>query len=174
VRMMKLRSLIDDKKKQRVREAIAKGDTSIFGKKKAEPEQAQPKRQKKPDPGMEAEVDGQLLTAIIRHDPDAVREAIEKGAFVDLLTGIPGLRENGTVLALAVNEWQIERNRSIIDKPENWKAKEHRLDVCKKIIELLVTSGADPNVTLHDPILSYFKHRESQIYELLKKHGAKE
>jgi len=172
---MRVRSLFDDKKKARVREAIAKGDTSIFGKKKAEPEQAQPKRPKiQLDPGMQAEVDGQLLTAITSHDPDAAREAIEKGAFVDLLTGIPGIRENGTVLALAVNEWQSERNRSIIDKPEQWKEKERRLDVCKKIIELLVTSGADPNVTLHDPILSYFKHRESQIYELLKKHGAKE
>jgi len=178
---MRVRSLFDEKKKARVREAIARNDTSIFRKKKAEPGQAQTKPLKKQlSPGEQNRVNEQLIDAALKGNFDSAKEALEKGADPDSKEWIK--IENGTlvkvtqtVLSVIVTEWDIERNRSIIDKPENWQKKKDRMDALKKIMELLLTSGADPNVTFNaELILGYFKHKDSQIYDLFKRYGAKE
>jgi len=76
---MKFNSLIDEKKKQRVRDAIAKGDTSIFRKKKVEPSY----RGEKTPMISQEERNSQLIQAVKDRNTIVVKEAIAQGADVN-------------------------------------------------------------------------------------------
>jgi len=86
---MKLRSIIDDKKKAKVRDAIAKGDTSIFGKKKKgaeEPAFLLEKlviKKQKIAPELQAELNKQLLYHVAKNDIEKVKEALVNGADIN-------------------------------------------------------------------------------------------
>jgi len=105
---MKIRSLIDDKKKAKVREAIRKGDTSIFGKKKNAVEEPALQSEKleinkqKIAPELQAELNEQLLYHVAKNDIEKVKEALINGAAIDDYTAllIAALENNADMVRL--------------------------------------------------------------------------
>jgi len=138
---MKLRSMIDDKKKARVREAIAKGDASIFGKKKAEPERAQPKRTKKQlSPEEQKKLDDKLLDRLrFCHFTDIIKTLIENGADPNARNG-----DGETALMIALRTFESKLNATVIGDISRIQMRQRHEQGIKNV-EILLEAGADVN-----------------------------
>jgi len=151
---MRYNSLIDDKKKQRVRDAIAKGDPSLlWPKKKVEPEPIRKKHPKKlPDSNVRGRLNSELLKAARSRDVEKVKKLIDKGADIE------ARNEDGwTPLIIASNYGYSEIVRVLIENGADANMKDERSKETAlmfavfhnliDIVEMLIVDGkADVNI----------------------------
>ena len=177
---MKLRSMIDDKKKARVREAIVRGDPSlIFPKRKAGPEPAKAEK-KELNLQQQIELNDKLWEAVKKGDMKAAEELISKGADID------DVISNGkTLLMQAAADGMTDILEMLITKGANvnatdrtrWTAIMWASQNCRfECIKILIDNGGDIN--------AIDKHgrtalKQARLYtnfasaDWLSKHGAK-
>ena len=135
---MKLRSIIDDKKKAKVREAIAKGDPSIFGKKKAEPDEKQGGKQLRPEE--QKKLDDKLLDRLrFCHFTDIIKTLIENGADPNARNG-----DGETALMVTLRAFESKLNATVIGDMSRIQMRQRHEQGIKNV-EILLEAGADVN-----------------------------
>lgn len=181
---MKLQSIIDPKKKARVREALRKGDASLLRKKKkpsAKPLVEQPTAQKPLTPEEQEKLNRELTNAASVGDTQKVKDLIQKGADVNSCS-----LNARTPLMFASYQGHTKTAELLIQKGADVDSRDDRGQTSLiqasffgrvQVVDLLIQNKADVNAKDNSDwtsLMHAIHGRHSKTKKLLRKHGAKE